>query len=167
METTFLENEKTSLPSSNQSKGKTYRAGRGRKGWGGEEEITQKEKDGALDYAVQLPLTLLRPLQDLPSLVGELGLAAVAGDVGKKDGLEGGAFLLALAGQFALGLLELNLDIRGLGELLVVDSLGDVRPEIEGLVGGLLLIGRQDLGRDVEGSVIDDEVLIVGWYIAL
>lgn len=85
----------------------------------------------------------------------------------KKDGLEGGAVLLALAGLLALGLLELELDVGGLGELLAVDGVGDTGPEMEGLVGGLLVVGGQDLGGDVQGAVVDDEVLVLGWDVAL
>ena len=39
--------------------------------------------------------SLLRPVQDLPALIRELGLAPVARDVREEDGLEGRAFLLA------------------------------------------------------------------------
>lgn len=112
--------------------------------------------------ALEVPLILLRALEHLPALVGEIGLATVAGDVLEEDGLEGGAVALALAGLFTLGLLEVELDGGGLGELLGVDGVGDAGPEGQGLVGGLLFVGREDLGRDVERVDVDNDMLVFG-----
>lgn len=78
----------------------------------------------------------------------------------KEDGLERLTSLLALSSLLSLCLLELELDVGSLGELLVADGVGHAGPEVERLVGCLLLGWRQDLGGDVERSNIDDDVLI-------
>lgn len=101
-------------------------------------------------------------LEHLPALFRELGLALVANGVGKVKGLVDLASALALARPNALGLLELLLDSGGLGEVLGVNGLGDVAPEGEGLVGRLLLLGREDLGGDLERRRVDDGILLLG-----
>lgn len=113
-----------------------------------------------LDNAFQIPLPLLCAVEHLLALGGEVGTAAVAGDVFEEDGLEGLTGALALAGLFALRLLELELDVGGLAVLLGVDGVGDARPEAQRLVGRLLVLGGYDLGSDVEGRGIDDDVLV-------
>src|SRR5690606_6939947 len=55
-----------------------------------------------------------------------------------------------------------ELDVGGLGELLGVDGVGDARPEVQRLVGRLLVVGGYDLGGNVEGSDINDNVLVLG-----
>lgn len=102
------------------------------------------------------PVSLLRAPEDLFALVRQLGLAAVARDLLEKDGLELGPRALAVAGLFALCLLEVLLDGGGLGELLGVDGVRDAAPELERLVGQLLLHGREGLGGDAEGADVDD-----------
>lgn len=104
----------------------------------------------------------MRTLENLLALVRQLGLALVADGVGKVDGLVRLAGALARAGLDALGLLELLLDGGGLGELLGMDGLGDAAPEGEGLVGGLLVVGGEDLGGDLEGGRVDDGILLFG-----
>lgn len=107
------------------------------------------------------PLALLGPLEDLAALFGEVGLAAVAGDVLEEDGLEGGLVGLALAGLFTLGLLELDLDLGGLAELFGKDGVGHAAPELERFVGELRFLGREDLGGNVERLDIDNGVLLL------
>jgi hypothetical protein len=80
----------------------------------------------------------------------------------EEDRLVGDTVLLALPGLFALCLLELELDVGGLGELLGVDGVGDTGPKVQRLVGRLFVVGGYDLGGDVEGTDIDDNVLILG-----
>lgn len=110
------------------------------------------------------PLALLGSLEDLAALFGEVGLAAVAGDVLEEDGLEGGLVGLALAGLFTLGLLELDLDLGGLAELFGEDCVGHAAPEFERLVEELRFPGREDLGGNVERLDIDNGVLLFDRY---
>lgn len=71
---------------------------------------------------------------------------------------------LALAGLFALSFFEFNLDLCGLAVLLGMDSICDTTPESQGLIGQLLLLGRNDLGRDIERRNVDNCVLLFNWY---
>lgn len=120
-----------------------------------------------LENAFQLPVALLRPFENLPSLFGEVRLSAVAGNVLEEDGLKGCAVLLALSSLFSLGLFELELDVGGLGELFRVDGVGDSGPEVQGLVGGLLLVGWEEFRRHVEGGDVDDDMLVFDRDVAL
>lgn len=98
-------------------------------------------------------------LEHLAALLGQLGLATVAGDLSEEDGAPGSAGALALAGLFALALLEDLLDGRRLGELLGMNGLGDLAPQLQRLVLELLRVWRKLLGRDGEGSDIDNRRL--------
>jgi hypothetical protein len=82
----------------------------------------------------------------------------------EEDGLPGLALGLALTCLFALCLLQLQLDVGGLAELFGVDGVGDAGPELEGLVGQLLLLRGQNLGGDIERLDVDNKVLLLGGY---
>lgn len=58
-----------------------------------------------LEDAVQVPLGVLRPVEDLPALVSQIGLAAVPGDVLEKDGLPCDIVLFSLPRLLTLGFL--------------------------------------------------------------
>lgn len=85
----------------------------------------------ALYNAVEAPVALLGPIQNLLSLLREVGLAAVTDDVFEEDGLPGLIVLLPLPGLLSLGLLQGHLYFGCLGKLLGEDSLGDASPQAE------------------------------------
>lgn len=108
------------------------------------------------DNVVNVPLSPLRTLLHGPTLVREFWLAAVAGDLLEEDGLPGRAGALALASLFALPLLEFLFDRRGARKLLRVDGVGDAAPERKRFVLLLQVLGRDDLGGDVERGQLND-----------
>lgn len=122
---------------------------------------------GGLNNPFKVPLALLSAAQDLLTLGGQIRLATITSDMLKEQRLEGRAILLSLTSFLTLCLFELEFDIGGLGELLGLDGVGDPRPEVQRLVGGLLLIGWKNLGGNIERCHVDDGVLVLGWNLVL
>lgn len=81
--------------------------------------------------AIEAPIAFLGPLQNLLSLLCEVGLAAVADNVFEEDRLPGLLVLLPLPGFFSLGFLQGHLYFGCLGKLLGEDGLGDASPQAE------------------------------------
>lgn len=111
---------------------------------------------------IHTPIPDLRPLKHFPSLLRQRRLTGLIGRRDEEDGLPTFALALALAGLFSLSLFELLLERGGAGKLPGVDGLGDLAPEGKGLVGELLLGGREDLGGYAEGGDVDDGCLLIG-----
>jgi hypothetical protein len=110
------------------------------------------------------PVTLLGPLEDLAALVGEVRLAIITSDMLEKDRLPCFFVGLALTGLFTLSFFELDLDLCGLAILLGVNGICNTPPEGQGLIGQLLLLGRNDLRRDVKRRNVDNCVLFFNRY---
>lgn len=88
-----------------------------------------------LHNALERPLTLLGSVEDLPTLVGQVGLAVVTRDMLEEHRLPCLLVGLTLAGLLALSFFQLDLHLRGLAELFGVDSICDATPKGQGLVG--------------------------------
>ena len=115
-----------------------------------------------IEDAIQAPLTSLRSLEHLAARFCQLWLAALVGDLSKKDGLPLLSLPLALASLLSLGLFQLLLDRRGARKLFRVDRVGNLTPELQGLVRKLLLKGRQYFGCNIQRRNIDNGDLLLG-----
>lgn len=116
-----------------------------------------------LNDTIQAPVVVLYPVKNLSALFAEIRLATLVGDLREENGLPDFVVALARSGLFSLLLLEFLLDCGGLGELLCRDSLGHAIPKRQRLTLGLLLLGWEDLGRNVEWVEVDNDSLILGW----
>jgi hypothetical protein len=89
--------------------------------------------------SVHTPFSNLSSSEHLPSLLGQFRLTTLVGDLAKENGLPSVSVFLPLARLFTLGLLEFLLDGCGARELLRMDRLCYLTPELQGLVWELLL----------------------------
>ena len=108
---------------------------------------------------LQVPIPLLRPPQNLPPLLRKLRPPLIHGASPEEDWPPHPPIALPLPRLLPLRLLEIHLYRRRLGVLLGEDRVRDAGPEREGLVGELLLAGREDLWRDRQGRDVDYRVL--------
>lgn len=116
-----------------------------------------------LNNTIQAPVIVLYPVEDLSALFAEIRLATLIGDLREENWLPDFVVAFARSGLFSLLLLEFLLDCGGLGELLCRYSLGNAIPKRQRLTLSLLLLGWEDLGRNVEWVEVDNDGLILGW----
>ena len=103
----------------------------------------------------------MQPLQCNLSVLGQIWSADRCDCAGEEARLPLLVRFLALRCLCSLFVFDLSLECCGLVVLSPDYGVGDTLPELEGLVGELLLHGRDDLGHREERVEVDDEVLLL------